>query len=104
MGTVRAGLGYRLVWSAVAVAMAAASLHQGTVGSSGWGGFITAAAWGLLAISWFLHPLVPAASVSKIIKESSKLVIGSATLRSCVTYTGFALLVLGLVIRFASGA
>jgi hypothetical protein len=102
MTTVRQGFGYRIVWCALAGLLAGHSLQTAVVSQS-WGHAITGLAWALLAVAWFLQPTVLARRFSDIIPNSAALGIGPPWLRARLGLIALGLLVLGLVVRTASG-
>jgi hypothetical protein len=102
MSSIRQGLGYRLAWSGFAALLCLYSLH-GAISSASWGQGITALAWGLFAVAWFLQPLVASASSANALRGSAALGIGSVKLRAGLGYAALGLLVVGIVVR-TSGA
>ena len=103
MSTVVQSIGYRIIWASLAAALCAFSIYRATSGQ-GWSHIITAGAWALFAVSWFLQPMVLASSVRAVVSESSKAAVGNPTLRLAVTVAALGMLVVGLAVLWLGGA
>lgn len=103
MSTVSKSIGYRILWSGFAAALCAFSIYRAASGE-GWSHLITAAAWGLFGVSWFMQPTVPASTVSAAVAQTNQAVVGKSNLRLAITLAALVLLVVGLLVRWLGGA
>jgi len=96
---IRNGLGYRIAWSGFAAILCGSSLVAAISGQGfGWREGIAGLAWALLAVAWFLQPLVPKVRLSKMLSQSASLGMGPQRLRVALGSTALALLVTSVLL------
>src|SRR5512147_1296988 len=103
MSTMSKSIGYRILWASLAAALCAFSVYRAASGE-GWSHLITAAAWALFGVSWFMQPTVPASTVDAVVNQTSQAVVGKPSFRLVLTLAALVLLVAGMLVRWLGGA
>jgi hypothetical protein len=103
VATVRNGLPHRFFWAGLALLLCLSALRDVSANPS-LANAVSATAWALLSIAWFMQPLVLTSSVSSSLRRSAAISIGSTRLRSWLGGLGLFFLVLSLVLRFVNVA
>lgn len=103
MTTYRTALGHRVLWAGFALFCSASALFTAS-STPGASGYLTAIGWALLAVSWFLQPVLLTSRIKELAAKSGQLGIGSSGLRSSLSAFGLGLVVAGLVWRLVGAA